>query len=673
MNGNANEAEDVLDMEADEGVDLSVDDADVLNDGVDEAEGYEVDLEPDSGENLESLDGLINNIVTSSFREKQEEFRAGVANLRLEVDEEIKKLEEAETDMTELLFLLENQGWNSEENSQSEPQVPSLSPREAPSSSQTNEAPARGAENNETGPQVPQVQAQVPVVKRRRRRTRVVRQPRSFTPPPPTRGPASAAQAPFGHLLPEKPAVGDQLWAMAGSSLVDPWQLATLISYSCEEHIKEEKGKQSVNVISHKFSVKFQDGSVKDLTGKEVAQSTVSPVRLPVGTRVIAVYQEEGSVEPGLYYPGVVGETPAEANNNRYLVFFDDSYPNYVTQADLRLVYQMDHDVWKDVWKDEVDGNDLTEFLPSYLKQYPRRPMVKLKEGDRIKTATVKRKKKEIWVEAEINSVDCSLAQVVFEDSRIQDVNMRKVCELIYRGSPRFQPMRGRLGIFLKQSSEESQQRRMKPRAKQVKPVQTSLMEQQEFMSHDCGHDCEKQYEYVADRHRGSNPLRIPLHLGWRRKYLKSDDREQGEVHYIAPCGRKLRNIEEVQVFLQHIKSKLEIDFFAFDPWLDVMRQFIPEPDFIQVRDLSFGMEKIPVPAANSYSGEPPNLIQYSGVPVPQNNVHIETDPGFLVCCDCVGICDEKQDGKFVCPCRQLTVDSTPRPDIFAEAGYRHR
>ena len=87
--------------------------------------------------------------------------------------------------------------------------------------------------------------------------------------------------------------------------------------------------------------------------------------------------------------------------------------------------------LWKDVWKDEVDGNDLTEFLPSYLKQYPRRPMVKLKEGDRIKTATVKRKKKEIWVEAEITSVDCSLAQVVFEDSRIQDVNMRKVCESV--------------------------------------------------------------------------------------------------------------------------------------------------------------------------------------------------------------------------------------------------
>ena len=631
MNGNArdNEREDNMD----EGVELD----DGVNDEMEEAEGFEVDLEDDV-----SLDGLVSNIVTISVKEKQEQFREDLETLRLEVEQENQKLEVAEAEINQLMSELEDLV------------DPSPSQGEASSSIQTQEAPATTMKTEKDGG----VEAQ----KRRRRRTQV-KQPRSFTPPPSKRGPDCPSQAPFDHIIREKPGLADQFWAMKGANLMEPWEISTLLSYSCEEQIKEERGKPSVKVISHKFKVKFEDGLTKDLTGKQVAQAAVSSVRLQVGTRVIAIYQDEGSEEPGLFYPGVVGETPSMANKNRYLVFFDDSYPNYVTQENLRLVYQAHHDVWNDVWRDEADGNDLTDFLPSYLKMFPERVMVKLQEGDKIRLATVKIKKKEIWVEAEINWVDCSLAQVSFEDPRIG----QQKCELIYRGSPRLEPVKKRLAV--KQSS--SQEGRVKPRKEQVKLVNITLMEPQEFVEHDCGPACEEQYEYLADRHRGSNPLRIPLHLGWRRRYALFDD--GAVVTYIAPCGRNLRNIEEVQVFLLHIKSKLEIDFFAFDPWLDVMREFIPEPDFIQVTDISFGSEHVPVPAANSYDSHHPNLIQYSTVPVPQTNVHIETDPGFLVRCDCGGICDEKVEGKLVCPCRQLTISNTFDPDHQWEAGYHHR
>ena len=475
---------------------------------------------------------------------------------------------------------------------------------------------------------------------------------------------------PFDPLVREKPVVGEHYWAMRGSSLVEPWQKATLLRYSCEEQIKEERGKPPVKVVSHEFQVKFEeDGQIKDLTGKEVARATVSSVRLPVSSRVLAIFKEEDSDEPGEFYPGVVGETPNVANRNRYLVFFDDTYPNYVTQENLRLVYHADHDVWKDVFIDIKDGNDLTEFLPCYLKQFPHRPMVRLKEGDKIRLATVKSNKKEIWVEAEVNEVDGSLAQVSFEDTR---TNQNK-CEWIYRGSPRLEPIKVKWEMLAKKSSE-NQERRLKPKKDQVRPVKIGLMQGQEFVAHDCGPDCEFQYQYVAARHSGSNPLRIPLHLGWRRKYVVFNDKEEAAIIYTAPCGRSLRNMEEVQAFLKLVKSKLEIDFFAFDPWLDVMREFIPEPDFIQVRDISFGKEKIPVSAANSYESHLPNLIQYSTVPIPQKNVHIETDPGFLVRCNCVGLCDEKVDGKFVCPCRQLTVTETSRdPTQLSGTGYSHR
>ena len=658
MNGNA--SPDVMD----EGVDLGEDEADELIDGFEDAEEFEVDLEEGK-----SLDGLLSNIVTNSLREKQDQFRANLANLRAEVDQDTEKLENAEAEINQLMAELVSLTRNKEEEEelqpqpQIQPQVPSPSEAEVPSSSQTEAAPVTAVRVENTGVSV-SVEAQK---KRRKRRRTNIKQPQSFTPPPSKRGPDCADQAPFDHIIRGKPRLADHFWAMKGSSLVEPWELSSLLSYSCEEQMKEERGKPSVKLVSHKFKVKFADGLIKELTGKQVAQAAVSSVRLIVGTRVIAVYQEEGSEEPGLFYPGVVGDTPSGKNGNRYLVFFDDTYPQYVSQHNLRLVYQHDQDVWNDVWRDGEDGNDLTEFLPSFLRQFPRRPMVKLQEGDKIRVATVKKKKKEIWVEAEINWVDCLLAQISFDDPRIG----QKMCELIYRGSPRLEPVKKNLADLAKQSS--SQERRVKPRQNQVQPVRITMMEPQEFEGHDCGSACEEHYEYHADRHRGSNPLRIPLHLGWRRKYAVFDDKEQGEVSYFAPCGRKLRNIEEVQAFLKHIKSKLEIDFFAFDPWLDVMREFIPEPDFIQVMDISFGQERIPVPAANSYDSHHPNLIQYSTVPVPQSNVHIETDPGFLVRCDCVGICDEKLEGKIVCPCRQLTISSQLDKEKYSEAGYRHR
>ena len=95
MNGN-NEADDVMD----EGVDLGVDetDDDGINIAIEEAEEYEVDLEPGSGE---TLDGLLSNIVTNSWRERHQRYQESLDAMRREVDHDTKKLEEVEEDISD--------------------------------------------------------------------------------------------------------------------------------------------------------------------------------------------------------------------------------------------------------------------------------------------------------------------------------------------------------------------------------------------------------------------------------------------------------------------------------------------------------------------------------------------------------------------------------------------
>lgn len=64
----------------------------------------------------------------------------------------------------------------------------------------------------------------------------------------------------------------------------------------------------------------------------------------------------------------------------RYLVFFDDGYAQYVTHEKILLVCESSRNVWEDIHPDSK------EFIRKYLEQYPERPMVKLQQGQIVKT-----------------------------------------------------------------------------------------------------------------------------------------------------------------------------------------------------------------------------------------------------------------------------------------------
>jgi histone-lysine N-methyltransferase SETDB1 len=50
---------------------------------------------------------------------------------------------------------------------------------------------------------------------------------------------------------------------------------------------------------------------------------------------------------------------------------------------------------------------------------------------------------------------------------------------------------------------------------------------------------------------RACSPLLIPIILGWQRQLSKHKNHGRRTVFYVAPCGRRLRNLEETLRYLR--------------------------------------------------------------------------------------------------------------------------
>ena len=59
----------------------------------------------------------------------------------------------------------------------------------------------------------------------------------------------------------------------------------------------------------------------------------------------------------------------------------------------------------------------------------------------------------------------------------------------------------------------------------------------------------------------------------------------------------------------------------------------------LKVPDMSYGKESVPVSCVNSLDNNYSEYIEYSTKRLPQKDVHINLDDGFLTCCDCQDDC----------------------------------
>ena len=155
---------------------------------------------------------------------------------------------------------------------------------------------------------------------------------------------------------------------------------------------------------------------------------------------------------------------------------------------------------------------------------------------------------------------------------------------------------------------------------------------------------------------RSCNPLLIPIYCGWERQVAKpSHGNVKKHVNYRAPCAKRMRTLEEVQHFLVAADSQLTIDLFCFDPNVHTQYEFIPARTFCDIKDLSYGNEPVPVSCINGLDGMYPDYVEYSTRRHPGDDVKLNLDPNFLVCCDCTDMCQDSSK----CACRRLTIEAT--------------
>ncbi len=64
---------------------------------------------------------------------------------------------------------------------------------------------------------------------------------------------------------------------------------------------------------------------------------------------------------------------------------------------------------------------------------------------------------------------------------------------------------------------------------------------------------------------------------GWDREVIKKRNGKLPIVIYRAPCGRRMRNMDEVHRFLRLTGSKLGIDLFCFESRVECFKEFEPE------------------------------------------------------------------------------------------------
>uniref|UniRef100_T1IYR1 Histone-lysine N-methyltransferase n=1 Tax=Strigamia maritima TaxID=126957 RepID=T1IYR1_STRMM len=480
------------------------------------------------------------------------------------------------------------------------------------------------------------------------------------------------------------------------------------------------------------------------LPAKHLAYVHPSEVILPVGTRIIAKYKDENWHQQDSMYAGIIAEPPKIMNKYRYLIFFDDGFAQYTSHEHIYLVCEESKDVADDIHPDSKD------FIRSYLKQYPERPMVKLQRGQVIFTEWNGK-----WWVARVADVDASLVKMYFDAD--------KRTEWIYRGSTRLRPlynelsnaeankaaMQGKLPKFkrhglirsnkrnepyveytrglddprgereqtavtddaviapsdvdLEGELQERKQIARKHTAPRVNIAKKStaacpvparkevvyqrsecdgtyqakltqrLDRRQSYSPHRCSPNCLPEGSHDLNKHKGSNPLMIPMLCGWERQITKYQTSGKRVLFYRSPCGRRLRDMKEVRIYLEVTSCSFPVDLFCFNVQVHCYGEFVPTRSFCNILDISYGKENIPVSCVNSINRVYPEYVEYSTERLPAKGVKINQDPEFLVGCECKGDCNDFRK----CACQQLTIDNFRR--IYPKGGrewppgYKHR
>lgn len=97
--------------------------------------------------------------------------------------------------------------------------------------------------------------------------------------------------------------------------------------------------------------------------------------------------------------------------------------------------------------------------------------------------------------------------------------------------------------------------------------------------------------------------------------------------------------MKELHHYLRTTHNVLNVDNFDFSHETNCLAEYVIESAIVQKRDISGGQEKMAIPLVNYYDNTLPPECKYSAKVIPTEGVNINTDPAFLVGCDCEDDC----------------------------------
>ena len=206
----------------------------------------------------------------------------------------------------------------------------------------------------------------------------------------------------------------------------------------------------------------------------------------------------------------------------------------------------------------------------------------------------------------------------------------------------------------------------------------------------DIDKDYDPEWERSAFRHQ--NPYTMPLFVGWKRLLLTNNARKKSkdgadDVIYRTPCGKNLRDIEEVYMYLNMTESRLPLEYFVFDPNLELFTEKKVIGCYFLDEDISHGQEKRAISCVNEIDDSPLPSFKYVthltfSDQIDRNCIPLRPDfkddpenpfvDGFNACCSCTDDCQTPEN----CACQRMTHDETKIiylvcPDI--SYGYKFK